>query len=370
MAGALLLESTVLSRRYSPREGPLAVTNIVRRAHRLGRVLGKSVKALLNTRHPVLAHIIPMRRCNLSCAYCNEYDAVSKPVPLELMLRRLDKLASLGTSMITVSGGEPLMHPDLDAMVARMRARGMVASLITNGYYLSRERIQKLNAAGLDYLQISIDNLEPDEVSLKSLRLLEPKLRWLAEYAEFGININSVVGGGIKNAEDALAVARRARELGFTSTIGILHDGRGQLEGLNAREMAVYEELKRLGSKGNARFNVAFQDNLAQGKPNDWACRAGARYLYVDENGLVHYCSQMRGAPGIPLEHYGQADLDREYGSRKACAPYCTINCVQRVGLFDNWRKPQTTDARLPAVAAAQRVASAAPAMPRTGDVA
>ena len=307
------------------------------------------MKALLGTRHPVLAQIIPMRRCNLSCAYCNEYDAVSKPVPLDLMLQRLDKLASLGTSMITVSGGEPLMHPELEVMVARMRERGMVASLITNGYYLSRERILRLNAAGLDYLQISVDNVEPDEVSLKSLRLLEPKLKWLAELAEFGININSVVGGGIKNPEDALTVARRARELGFTSTIGILHDGRGQLEGLNEREMKVYEELKRLGSRGHARLNSAFQDHLAQGKPHEWACRAGARYLYVDEDGRVDYCSQMRGSPGIPLLEYTQADFDREYGSRKSCAPYCTVNCVQRVALFDNWRKPQTTDARLPA---------------------
>jgi MoaA/NifB/PqqE/SkfB family radical SAM enzyme len=297
--------------------------------------------------HPVLAHLIPMRRCNLSCTYCNEYDAVSKPVPLEIMRRRIDKLRALGTSMITVSGGEPLMHPELDAMIAHMRGRGMVASLITNGYYLNVERIQRLNAAGLDYLQISIDNVDPDSASLKSLRLLEPKLQWLADHAEFGVNINSVVGGGIKNPEDAVEVARRARSLGFTSTIGILHDGRGQLQPLGDREMKVYEELKTFGSRGDARVNVLFQDNLARGKPNDWSCRAGARYLYVDENGLVHYCSQMRGAPGIPLESYGAADLEREYFTKKSCAPFCTINCVQRVAVFDNWRAPQTTYARL-----------------------
>jgi MoaA/NifB/PqqE/SkfB family radical SAM enzyme len=321
--------------------------SLARRMNRGARALGKAVWALADRTHPVLVHIIPMRRCNLSCTYCNEYDAVSKPVPLDLMLRRLDKLAELGTSMITVSGGEPLMHPDMDAMIAHMRKRGMIASLITNGYYLNQERIERLNAAGLDYLQISIDNVEPDAVSLKSLRLLEPKLQWLAEHAEFGVNINSVVGSGIQNPEDALAVARRARELGFTSTIGILHDGRGQLRALAAREMKVYEELKTFGSRGDARVNALFQDNLARGKPNDWSCRAGSRYLYVDEDGLVHYCSQMRGVPGIPLEDYTRADLEREYGTKKACAPYCTINCVQRVAVFDNWRSPQTANARL-----------------------
>ena len=300
------------------------------------------MRALLHTQHPILVHLVPMRRCNLACAYCNEYDAVSQPVPLEIMRRRLDKLADLGTSMITVSGGEPLMHPELDAMIAQMRERGMISSLITNGYYLSPERIRRLNDAGLDFLQISIDNVEPDEVSLKSLRLLEPKLRWLAEQAEFGVNINSVVGAGIKNPEDALAVARRARELGFTSTVGILHDGRGQLEPLGERELKVYQALKAFGSRGDARFNGAFQDNLARGRPNEWSCRAGARYLYVDEHGIVHYCSQMRGVPGVPLESYTAADIAREYMAKKACAPYCTINCVQRVALFDNWRAPQT----------------------------
>ena len=110
--------------------------------------------------------------------------------------------------------------------------------------------------------------------------------------------------------------------------------------------MKVYHELKTFGSRGDARINALFQDNLALGRPNDWSCRAGARYLYVDEDGLVHYCSQMRGTPGIPLEQYGTADLAREYGTKKACAPYCTINCVQRVAVFDNWRSPQTADVR------------------------
>lgn len=313
----------------------------MRKVSRTSRVFARIAWGLLHRHHPILAQVVPMRRCNLACAYCNEYDAVSRPVPLPTMFRRIDALAGLGTSMITISGGEPLLHPDLDALVAHMRRRGIVASLITNGYALSPERIRRFNEAGLDYLQISIDNVEPDEVSLKSLRLLEPKLRWLAEEAEFGVNINSVVGGGIKIPEDALMVARRARELGFTSSIGILHDGNGQLRPLKPREMAVYRELKRLGSRGDTRVNGWFQDNLAHGRPNEWSCRAGARYLYVDEEGLVHYCSQQRGTPGIPVERYTRADIEREYATPKSCAPYCTVNCVLRVGLFDNWRSPQ-----------------------------
>jgi MoaA/NifB/PqqE/SkfB family radical SAM enzyme len=315
---------------------------------RLARIASKAAWALLDCEHPILAHVIPIRRCNLACRYCNEYDAVSKPVPLDVLCGRLDRLADLGTSAVTLSGGEPLGHPDLDALVARTRQRGMVASLITNGYYLSPERIERLNRSGLDHLQISIDNVEPDETSMKSLRLLEPKLRWLAEHAAFSVNINSVVGAGIRNPEDALVVARRARELGFWTSIGVLHDGRGQLEPLGPREMAVYREFKSLRSWTATRINALFQDRLAVGQPNDWRCRAGGRYLYVDEDGLVHYCSQQRGRPGIPIESYTREDVQREYGTRKACAPYCTVNCVQQVALFDNWRSPQSGRAPLP----------------------
>ena len=75
---------------------------------------------MLHTDHPVQVHIVPMRRCNLACAYCNEFDDVSAPVPLAEMERRIDHLTGLGTSLITISGGEPLLHPDLDAIIARI----------------------------------------------------------------------------------------------------------------------------------------------------------------------------------------------------------------------------------------------------------
>src|SRR5438045_6684077 len=110
-----------------------------------------------------------------------------------------------------------------------MRERGVIAGMITNGYLLTADRIKRLNDAGLEHMQISIDNVMPDDVSKKSLKVLDKKLKLLAEHAVFHVNINSVVGGGIRNPQDALTVGRRAIELGFTSTVGIIHDTDGQL---------------------------------------------------------------------------------------------------------------------------------------------
>ncbi len=325
----------------------------VKRGLHVARVMSLG---MLLTHRPLLVHIVPMRRCNLACAYCNEYDSFSQPVPLDAMLRRIDKLASLGTAIITVSGGEPLMHPELDQIIAHIRERGIVTMLLTNGYLLTEQRIERLNGAGLEFMQISIDNVNPDEVSMKSLKVLDQKLVLLRRFAEFGVNVNSVLGSGIKHPEDALVIARRASELGFTTSVGIVHGGNGNLRPLSDLEKGIYQTIKNIGiyqrikNIGAKKFGLLhrFEENLVHGRPNEWRCRAGARYLYIDENGLVHYCSQQRGYPALPLSGYSQQDIRREYFTKKACAAYCTVACVQRISWFDSWRDPQTLERRMP----------------------
>src|SRR5436309_7200401 len=170
-------------------------------ASRKARSVREFVRGLVHQAHPLLVQIIPIRRCNIDCGYCNEYDKVSPPIAPDVLRRRIDKLAELGTSVVAFSGGEPMLHPDLDDLIRHIRARGMMAGLITNGYFLVPKRIEALNAAGLDFLQISIDNVEPDEVSKKSLRVLDKKLEALKDYATFDVNIHSVLGGGFRHPE-------------------------------------------------------------------------------------------------------------------------------------------------------------------------
>ncbi len=323
---------------------PLKLTTVAGRKVRSAR---EFLRGLVDTAHPLLVQIVPIRRCNIDCGYCNEYDKVSPPVPTDEMLRRIDKLAALGTSVVAFSGGEPMLHPDLDDLIRRIRSHGMMAGLITNGYFLVPKRIEELNDAGLDFLQISIDNVEPDEVSKKSLRVLDKKLQHLRDHATFDVNINSVLGGGIKNPEDARTINQRARALGFSTSVGIIHDGSGLLKPLGPVERKVYDEVAAaingpLQVVKNLYSGITnFQAKLVDGKPNEWRCRAGARYLYVCEDGLVHYCSQQRGTPGTPLAAYTVDDIRREFLTEKWCAPMCTVGCVHRVSTMDFWRSPQ-----------------------------
>src|SRR5260370_10938226 len=131
-------------------------------------------------------------------------------------------------------------------MIRRIRCHGIIATLITNGYFLTPDRIKRLNAVGLDHLQISVDNVLPDEVSKKSLKVLDKKLQWLAQYAEFQVSINCVIGAPVHKPEDAVVVARRARELGLVTTVGFIHDGPGQLQPLRGRHGRAYDKVVSL----------------------------------------------------------------------------------------------------------------------------
>lgn len=308
-------------------------------------------RGLQSAGHPILAQIVPIRRCNLACTYCNEFDTHSAPVPFETMRERIDQLARLGTANIEISGGEPMLHPALDDLIRHIRRTGALAGLITNGYLLNEKRIEQFNDAGLDHLQISIDNVNPDDISKKSLKVLDGKLQMLARHADFSVNINSVLGGKLDRPDDALTIARRATELGLTATVGLIHNGQGQLEPLNPHQRRVYDAIMALTAPFYTVQNQNdFQRNLARGRPNAWQCGAGGRYLYICEDGLVHWCSQQRGYPGVPLARYTRTDVERESTSEKSCSPLCTVSCVHRVALLDRLRvKPmETIDEMLP----------------------
>lgn len=106
-------------------------------------------------------------RCNLRCVYClPERDppgrAGGPPLSLEEILRLGRVFASLGIRKIKLTGGEPLLRPDLPGLIAGLKAIDGVArvTLTTNGALLA-ERIQALCAAGLDAVNVSVDTLDP-----------------------------------------------------------------------------------------------------------------------------------------------------------------------------------------------------------------
>jgi MoaA/NifB/PqqE/SkfB family radical SAM enzyme len=301
------------------------------------RVLaGMAAGAVLEPHRPLLVHLVVTRRCNLACGYCTEYDHVSQPVPTPVLRERIDHLARLRTVVVTLTGGETLLHPDVAALVAHVRARGMTAAINTNGFLLTRDRIRSLNEAGLYALQISLDGVTPNAVTKKTLKPLLPKLRLLAEHAAFRVRVNTVLG--VAPPDEAVEVARVALAHGFDAKCSLVRRHDGSLETIDDGARAAYDTIKKLEGRSLGLFGERFQDALVRDGRIDWKCRAGARFFHVCENGLVHLCGPRYGEPGTPLADYSRADIRRAFDTPKPCAATCPVAYAHQVSRIDRFR--------------------------------
>ncbi len=279
---------------------------------------------------PFFTQLVVIRRCNLHCGYCNEYDSTSNPVAVEVLKTRIGKLKELGAFSICFTGGEPTLHPELCALIkeARYRQRFLRTSMITNGTYLTRDLIEQLNEAGLQDMQISIDGVKRNEMTVKVLDTLRARLGLLKSYARFNVVVSGVIGAC--PPEESFEVISYAKKCGFRPRVLLVHGADGQVK-LNEEELRVYRRIRRL--IGWHPFDPAgYRDRIIKDG------RAGSRYLYVDEDGIVVWCSQTRDIFRKPLAEYTVEDLQTQFHTVKECHERCSLGCVRAASAFDQWR--------------------------------
>ncbi|HEY3666788.1 MAG TPA: radical SAM protein, partial [Polyangiaceae bacterium] len=238
---------------------------------------------------PFLAQLVVVRRCNLSCGYCNEFDETSEPVPTDVLKARIDKLKELGTFSLEFTGGEPMLHPDITELVSYARSKSFhKVMMISNAYLLNEKKVEALNEAGLMEMQVSVDGVLPNDVTVKVLKPMLPKLRMLARTAKFPVVLSAVLGATTPG--EALKVVEAAQEFGFRPRVLVLHDGTGQIQ-LDDEGKAAFARVKEM--LGGRRFREAhdYRERILQTGSAPFKCRAGSRYLYVDEFGDIHWCS-------------------------------------------------------------------------------
>lgn len=292
---------------------------------------------------PFHVQMVVIRRCNLTCGYCNEYDDNSPPVPVDELKRRIDKIHALGAWAIELTGGEPLEHPDIFELVryAKQDKRFYKVQMISNLYLWNEETIHKLNAAGLDDLQVSVDGVQPNEVTVKVLKPMRKKLEALAKHARFRVTMSGVVGSAPPG--EAVQVLEFAKAHGFKPRVLLVHDGHGQLR-LSPEQLEEFEEIKRVLGKKRMKDAGDYRAKLMATGSAPFKCRAGSRYLYVDEFGIVRWCSQTRDVWGVPLAEYSLEQLRRQFDTQKNCNPKCTVGCVRTASAPDRWRAQRTPD--------------------------
>jgi MoaA/NifB/PqqE/SkfB family radical SAM enzyme len=285
---------------------------------------------------PFLTQMVVIRRCNLSCGYCSEYDKTSDPVPVEVLEDRLRKLKELGTFGISLTGGEPTLHPELPRLIRTCRElRFYRTGMITNGFLLRPELIETLNQAGLQKMQISIDGVHANETTQKVLNNLKKRLQWLRDHARFQVVVSSVIGAC--PPEEAEEVVSFALKMGFAARVLLVHDEHGQVK-LNSEELRSFRNVVGMLPR-RWREPSDYRERLIRQGSAPFKCRAGSRYLYIDEYGMVNWCSQTRTVWSKPLMGYTRNDLREQFYKYKSCHATCTLNCARSQSYFDNWRR-------------------------------
>ncbi len=289
---------------------------------------------MLFRRAPIETQLIITRRCNLSCGYCSEYDKTSEMIPLDVLKRRMDVLHRLGVVNIALLGGEPLLHPDLPEIVA-YGSRHAQVSITTNGFLVTESLIRRLNAAGLANMEVSVDAVRADRTGYiqKCLKTIRPKLGLVRQFAQFDAFVNMVLCE--QTREEFGEAIRELHELGFVVTIDLLHDSHGtiQIGGETYQDLWKQWYVDRTPQAG---LDQDYGAELIAGRRPAWRCRAGSRFLYVDEFGLVQFCSAQRGRLNKPLADYTRRDLRAHARTYKGCERGCALLCVYRVSALDN----------------------------------
>lgn len=158
-------------------------------------------------------------RCPLQCPYCSNplnLERANAELTTEEWCRIMDEAAAIGVLQIHFSGGEPTMRKDLAALIRHAGECGLYTNLITSAVLLNEERLQRLVDAGLDHIQISFQDAEPDNANrignYKDGHRKKLEVARLARAAGLPLTMNAVVHR--QNLDNLPAIIDLALEIG------------------------------------------------------------------------------------------------------------------------------------------------------------
>jgi MoaA/NifB/PqqE/SkfB family radical SAM enzyme len=277
---------------------------------------------------PMYAQMVVTEDCNLACAYCDEFQAKAPLPPLEELKGRVDGLDRLGVQVYDFLGGEPLLHPGIAELIAHAKSKrkgSNLATIISNGFLLKEETVRALNAAGLDFMQVSVDSIEPTNMSQKALKTLMPRLQMLAREAKFQVEIQTVLNEATKDSYQQFRDLLKG--LPFAFGFSIMHGKGGRIAIQGPEYLGL---LEKYGVFEGVNFYGQHLREMLQGDfSRPWKCLAGCKFLYVNGKGEAQWCGQQRDCRR-KLEDVDLAWL-RSNRRHKPCEPGCALGCVRLI---------------------------------------
>lgn len=250
-------------------------------------------------------------RCPLACAYC------ANPVALAGRAAELDtatwtrvfaEAEALGVVQLHLSGGEPLVRDDLEALVASARAAGLYTNLVTSGVPLDRARLEGLRAAGLDAVQLSLQDVDrAGAARVAGADVAARKLEAAAWVTALGLplTLNVVLHrGNVDRVEALVALASRLGadrlELANTQYLGWALVNRAALLPSAAQVERAREVARREGRRLRSTMEIAFVlPDYHRGRPKACMDGWGRRYLVVTPDGRILPCHLAASLPGF-----------------------------------------------------------------------
>jgi PqqA peptide cyclase len=263
-------------------------------------------------------------KCPLHCPYCsNPTDIGGDRWRGELdtgdWQRVFEQARGLGVLQLALTGGEPLVRRDLEDLVATAARTGLYSTLVTAGTLLPRERAERLKEAGLDHVQISIQDPRPEHNDrIAGIESFAKKVEAARMVRELGypLTINCVLHRQNLDAiEDVLLLAEelgaQRLELANTQYYGWAVVNQAALmptrEQLERGEEAVKRTRERLGPKLDILWVLPdFYEDLPKPCMGGW----GTTAIVVAPNGEALPCQAAGSIPGLELPSVREHSLE------------------------------------------------------------
>lgn len=263
----------------------------------------------------LLATLFVTHRCNLRCTYCNSPFLNTPELRPEQWLTVVDELAELGCRRVTILGGEPLVRPDVGAIIDRVRDRGMSCVLTSNGLLVPRQidRLRRLNT-----LVLSLDAPGPANDAVRGAGVFAAVRDAIdaARGADIQVKLNAVVSAKTAPHIDAMLafVAQHDIAISFSILRSEMPQKWRDAVTIKAPDDEIRQTAERLAALSRTNRRILFSpvayayaaawgdysrdryeaDELPPSDPRRRAgprCHAGRYYLAINPDGAVSPCS-------------------------------------------------------------------------------
>lgn len=299
---------------------------------------------LLGTPVPVAITLALTYRCNLRCRYCQIWKAAGEELSTRQVLTALDELREAGMVRLGLTGGEPLLRPDLDVIVAHARELGLFTTVFTNGALVD-QHVPTMRR--LDAVLVSLDGPREIHDEARGRGAHAAAMHAIEVLTRAGVPVwtNTVLTGRNLGAVDyVLQTARRNGALAafqpvFEHSYSVKGERVDELRAEEEQYQAVIDHLLDLKRRGAPLLNsTSFFDYVRtpSWERNQRSCLAGVRYGAVSPEGRVAPCPILLQARDLPDGRaIGFAEAFRRCGRRIRCKGCFCIATVESDQLFD-----------------------------------